>query len=132
MTSMALRIYTAAIALICGAAVAWSIHQGSTASAWQADARSWQAIAAQVAAHDQLTTRNMRVMVTRYDRLVIRTRRSQHQLLVAIAKSRAAGAAARASLPAAPSYSAASLPTVSAPAPAPVTPAPTTHTSPVP
>ena len=39
MTSMALRIYTAAIALICGAAVAWSIHQGSTASAWQADAR---------------------------------------------------------------------------------------------
>jgi len=132
MTSKALRIYTAAIALICGGALAWSIHQSSIASAWQADAQSWQGLAAQAVAHDRLTARNMHAMVARYDRLVVRTRRSQHRLLVAIAKARA-GAAAAASVPAA-SFSAASLPAVSAPAPAPVAPAPapTTHTSPVP
>jgi hypothetical protein len=132
MTSRALRIYTAAIALICGAAVAWSIHQGSVASAWQADARSWHALAAQAVAHDQLTTRSLRTTVVRYDRLVVRTRRSQHRLLGTIAKARAGAAAAR--LPATPSYSTVPLPAPSAPAPAPVAPAPapTTHTSPVP
>jgi hypothetical protein len=132
MTSTALRIYTAAIALICGAAVAWSIHQSSIASSWQADARSWQGLAARAVAHDRLTARNMHALVARYDRLVVRTRRSQHRLLVTIAKARA-GAASAASVPA-PSFSAASLPAVSAPAPAPVAPAPapTTHTSPVP
>ena len=41
MTSTGLRIYTTIIALICGAAVAWSIHQSSLATSWQADARSW-------------------------------------------------------------------------------------------
>jgi hypothetical protein len=130
MTSTALRIYTAAIALICGAAVAWSIHQSSIASSWQADARSWQGLAARAVAHDRLTARNMHALVARYDRLVVRTRRSQHRLLVTIAKARA-GAAAAASVPA-PSFSAASLPAVSAPAPVAPAPAPTTHTSPVP
>jgi len=133
MTSMALRIYTAVIALICGAAVAWSIHQNSIASAWQVDSRSWQGLAAQAVAHDRLTARNMHAMVARYDRLIVRTRRSQHRLLVTIAKARA-GAAAAASVPSPPSFSTASLPAASTPAPAPVAPAPapTTHTSPVP
>lgn len=132
MTSTALRIYTAAIALICGGAVAWSIHQSSIASAWQADSRSWQGLAAQAVAHDRLTARNMHAMVARYDRLVVRTRRSQHRLLVTIAKARA-GAAAAAAVPV-PSFTATSLPAAAAPAPAPVAPAPapTTHTSPVP
>jgi hypothetical protein len=132
MTSRALRIYTAAIALICGAAVAWSIHQSSIASAWQADARSWQGLAARAVAHDRLTARNMHLLVARYDRLVVRTRRSQHRLVVTIGRARA-GAAAAASAPA-PSFSPASLPAASAPAPVPVAPAPapTTHTSPVP
>jgi len=114
MTSLALRIYTAAIAVICAGAVAWSLHQGSVASAWKADAGSWHALAAQA--------------VARYDRLVIRTRRSQHALLAAIGKARAG--AAQAILPATPSFSAAALPV--APAPVPVAPAPTTHTSPAP
>lgn len=135
MTNTALRIYTTLIALICGGAVAWSIHQSSIATAWQADARSWHALAGQAVAHDRATARSMRLMVTRYDRLVVRTRRSQRKLLVAIAKAQKAGAAAAAaSVPSIPTVSAVSLPAASAPAPAPVTPAPapTTHTSPAP
>lgn len=135
MTNTALRIYTTVIALICGGAVAWSIHQSSIATAWQADARSWHTLAAQAVAHDRATTRNMRKMVVQYDRLVVRTRRSQRKLLVAIAKAQKASAAASATVSAAPSYSAVSLPAASAaPAPAPVTPAPApaTHTSPAP
>ncbi len=130
MTSTALRIYTAAIAIVCGLAVAWSIHQSSIASAWQADARLWHALAAQAVAHDRLTARSLHTTVVRYDRLVVRTRRSQHKLLVAIAKSRA-GAVAAASL-ASPSSGAAPLPAAPAPAPVAPAPAPTTHTSPVP
>ena len=60
MTSRALRIYTAVIALICGAAVTWSIHQGSIASAWQADARSWHTLAAQAVVHDRPPTHDGR------------------------------------------------------------------------
>jgi hypothetical protein len=130
MTSTALRIYTAAIAIVCGLAVAWSIHQSSIASAWHADARSWHVLAAQAVAHDRLTARSLHATVARYDRLVVRTRRSQHKLLVAIAKSRA-GAVAAASLPS-PSSGAALLPAASVPAPVAPPPAPTTHTSPVP
>jgi hypothetical protein len=134
MTNTALRVYTTVIALICGGAVAWSIHQSSIATAWQADARSWHSLAAQAVAHDRVTTHTMRQMMVRYDHLVVRTRKSQKKLLVAIAKAQKAGAAATASVPSAPTYSAVSLPAASAPAPAPVTPAPapTTHTSPAP
>jgi hypothetical protein len=137
MTNTALRVYTTVIALICGGAVAWSIHQSSITTAWQADARSWHSLAAQAVAHDRLTTRSMHQMVVRYDRLVVRTRRSQHKLLVSIKKAQQAGAAATASVPT-PSFSTS---VVSAPAPvsAPVpvaapapAPAPTTHTSPAP
>jgi hypothetical protein len=134
MTNTALRIYTTVIALICGGAVAWSIHQSSIATAWQTDAGSWHTLAAQAVAHDRLTSHNMRKMAAEYNKLVVRTRKSQKKLLVAIAKAQKAGAAATTSLPSTPSYSAVSLPTASAPAPAPVAPAPapTTHTSPAP
>jgi hypothetical protein len=134
MTNTALRVYTALIAVICGGAVAWSIHQSSIATAWQADARSWHTLAAQAVAHDHTTTRSMRKMLAQYNHLVVRTRKSQHKLLVAIAKAQKAGASTTASVAAAPSYSAVSLPAASAPAPAPVSPAPapTTHTSPAP
>ena len=87
MTNTALRVYTTVIALICGGAVAWSIHQSSITTAWQADARSWHSLAAQAVAHDRLTTRSMHQMVVRYDQLVVRTRRSQHKLLVSIRKA---------------------------------------------
>ena len=135
MTNTALRVYTTVIALICGGAVAWSIHQSSITTAWQADARSWHALAASAVTHDRLTTRSMHRLVVRYDRLVVRTRRSQRKLLVSITKAQRAGAAATATVPTT-SYSTSlvAAPAVSAPAPVAVAPAPapTTHTSPAP
>jgi hypothetical protein len=123
MTSTGLRIYTTIIALICGAAVAWSIHQSSLASSWQADARSWHAVAQRTVAHDRMTAKHMQHLVGRYNRLVIRTRRSERRLLAGLHAS--ASSAQRAS-----SFSTISAPTsvaapVAAPAPAP----PTTKTS---
>lgn len=136
MTNTALRVYTTVIALICGGAVAWSIHQSSITTAWQADARSWHSLAAAAVAHDRLTTQSMHRLVARYDQLIVRTRRSQHKLLVSIRKAQRAGAAATATVPTT-SYSTSlvSAPaSVSAPAPVAVAPAPapTTHTSPAP
>ncbi len=136
MTNSALRVYTTVIALICGGAVAWSIHQSSITTAWQADARSWHSLAAQAVTHDRLTTRGMHRLVVRYDRLIVRTRRSEHKLLISIAKAPQAGAAASSATTTA-SYAPIAAPVgVSAPAPAPVAvaapPPPTTSTSPAP
>ena len=135
MTNSALRVYTTVIALICGGAVAWSIHQGSITTAWQADARSWHSLAAQTVAHDRVMTRSMHRLVARYDRLIVRTRRSEHKLLVSIAKAQKAGAAAS-SATATASYAPVAVAPVGVSVPAPVAvaapPPPTTHTSPVP
>src|SRR5690349_2524150 len=89
MTSTGLRIYTTVIALICGAAVAWSIHQASLASSWQADARSWHAVAERTVLHDRQTSVHMRHLVGRYNRLVVKTRRSERKLLASIRNGRA-------------------------------------------
>jgi hypothetical protein len=126
MTSTGLRIYTTIIALICGGAVAWSIHQASLASSWQADARSWHAVAQRTVAHDRMTAAHMRHLVGRYNQLVVRTRRSERRLLSAM-KSQTSAAALQAgsfTSVAAPISATASAP-VAAPAPA----APTTKTS---
>jgi len=125
MTSTGLRIYTTIIALICGAAVAWSIHQSSLASSWQADARSWHAVAQRTVLHDRQTSIHMRHLVGRYNRLVVKTRRSEHKLLASIRN----GQATSAQLPSA-SFTGISAP-ISAPAPvaAPAAAPPTTHTS---
>ncbi|MEP6641769.1 MAG: hypothetical protein ABJB93_07655 [Gaiellales bacterium] len=135
MTNSALRIYTTVIALICGGAVAWSIHQSSITTSWQADARSWHSLAAQAVAHDRNTSRGMHRLVARYDRLIVRTRRSEHKLLIGIAKAQQAGAAASSTTTAASYAPLAAAPVgVSAPAPVAVVapPPPTTHTSPAP
>ena len=125
MTSTGLRIYTTLIALICGAAVAWSIHQASLAASWQADARSWHAVAQRTVLHDRSTTVHMRRLAHRYNRLVIQTRRSEHKLLASIRLGQAPGAT-----PPSPSFASVPAP-VSAPAPvaAPAPSAPSTHTS---
>jgi hypothetical protein len=134
MTSSALRIYTTVIALICGGAVAWSIHQSSITAAWQADARSWHSLAAQAVVHDRNTTRSMHRLVARYDRLIVRTRRSEHKLLISIAKAQAGAAASSTNTTA--SYAPLAVAPATGPAPAPVAvaapPPPTTHTSPAP
>lgn len=126
MTSAGLRIYTTIIALICGAAVAWSIHQASLASSWQADASSWHAVAQRTVTHDRATARQMRHLVVRYNRLVVKTRRSERKLLAGIQNAQTGGT----QLPSAPGFATLSSPAtspapVAAPAPAP----PTTHTS---
>jgi hypothetical protein len=126
MTSTGLRIYTTIIALICGAAVAWSIHQSSLATSWQADARSWHAVAQRTVAHDRVTTRRMRHLVLRYNTLVVRTRRSEQKLLASMRRAQTAGTA----LPSASSFATLAAPAsssapVATPAPAP----PSTHTS---
>lgn len=126
MTSTGLRIYTTIIALICGGAVAWSIHQASLASSWQADAASWHAVAQRTVTHDRVTSRQMRHLAARYNVLVIKTRRSERKLVASIRNAQAGGTA----LPSTPSFATVSSPAssaapVAAPAPAP----PTTHTS---
>jgi hypothetical protein len=125
MTSTGLRIYTTVIALICGAALAWSIHQTSLASAWQADARSWHAVAQRTVTHDRVTTDRMRHLVIRYNTLVVRTRRSERKLLAGMRRAQTAGA----QLPSVPSFASAAAPTSSAPVAAPAPAPPTTHTS---
>jgi hypothetical protein len=125
MTSTGLRIYTTIIALICGGAVAWSIHQASLASSWQADARSWHAVAQRTVLHDHATSAHMRHLVRRYNRLVIQTRRSERKLLASIRR----GQASSTSLSTA-TFASGPAP-ISAPAPAasPAPSAPSTHTS---
>ena len=122
MTSTGLRIYTTIIALICGAAVAWSIHQASLASSWQTDASSWHAVAQRTVKHDRLTTARMRHLVGRYNRLVVRTRRSEKRLLAGLQASSAVAQPSSFSTISSPVSAPAQ---VAAPAPAP----PTTHTS---
>ena len=107
MTSTGLRIYTTVIALICGAAVAWSIHQASMASSWQADARSWHAVAQRTVTHDRVTTNRMRHLVIRYNTLVVRTRRSERKLLAGMRRAQTAGA----QLPSVPALASAAAPT---------------------
>jgi hypothetical protein len=125
MTSTGLRIYTTVIALICGAAVAWSIHQASLASSWQADARSWHTVAQRTVTHDRATTKHMRHLVVRYNTLVVRTRRSEQKLLAGMRRAQTVGA----QLPSVPSFASIAAPSSPAPVAAPAPAPPSTHTS---
>ena len=91
MTSTGLRIYTAVIAVICGAAIVWSIHQSTLAATWQSDSRSWHSLAATTVAHDRQTAMQMQRMVVRYNKLVAHTRRSQRRLLADIRRLQTTG-----------------------------------------
>ena len=130
MTSTALKLYTLVVAVACAGAIAWSISQSTAASAWRAEAASWQATAKQTVVQNRLTVRRYRNLAHRYDQLVIATRRSQRKLIAQMRKASTAasavpaGGSVPASAPAAPVAA-------SAPAPVPVatTGAPTTHTS---
>ena len=84
MTSLAVKVYTVVIALVCGAALAWSIDQQQTAVTAQGDARAWQRLAAATVAHDKAITHTNRRLVFRYNRLVHRTAASQRRLIHAI------------------------------------------------
>jgi hypothetical protein len=129
MTSPAIRIYTAVVAVVCGIAVAWSIHQSSIAVAWQADSRSWQALAQRSVFHDRVTARRMRRLTARYNKLVVHTRRSEMHLLADIRKAQRASAAVSVPQPSVYQSAPAAAP-VPVPAPAPA--APSSSPSPVP
>ena len=130
MTSTAIRVYTVLIAIVCGAALAWSIHQSSVAAAWQADSRSWQVVAQRSVVHDRVTTQGMRQLVARYNRLVARTRRSERLLLTEVRNARRSSVT-RVSLPRQtifqPAAGTVGPAPIAPPAPAP----PTTSASPV-
>jgi hypothetical protein len=115
MTSAALKLYTAVIALVCAAAIAWSIHQSSAAATWQAEAGKWQTVAQQTVAHDRHTVHRYRTLARRYNQIVVRARRSQQRLL--------------AGLPAVQPVSVAQIPSVSSVTPVATASTPTTHTS---
>lgn len=125
MTDTALKVYTAVIALVCFAAIAWSINQTTTANAWSAEAGNWQTTARQTTEHDRQLARQYRRLERRYNRLVVTTRRAQKKLISSMAAAQAAPTSVSGGIPASTS--------VAAPAPVPVatttTAAPTTHTS---
>jgi hypothetical protein len=135
MSSVAIKVYTVLIALICGATLAWSIDQQHVAATSAADARGWRHLAKATVAHDRATTHANKVLVARYNRLVHRTAAAQRRLLRAIKDAQSA--AATAGTPATV-YHTVSGRTVSAPssgaatatpAPTPVSTPPTTRTS---
>lgn len=118
MNSLALRFYTVAIALICGGAIAYTINQQQQAATWQTEAASWRQLAAKSVRRDRATGHKMRVLVNRYNQLVVDTRRSQRRLLRSGATS--SGTVYRTVSSAAPIPSSSAAPTAVA-APAPVT-----------
>jgi hypothetical protein len=134
-TSIALRIYTAVVALVCGGAVAYSIDQQRVADAAAAQAATWQAQAFRSASHDAATLYMSRRMVRRYNLLVRRTRASERRLVAALNASRSSAIASYApqstvyhtvATGSAPVAAPVSTP---APTPAPVSSPPTTKTS---
>jgi hypothetical protein len=81
MNSLTHRLYTVAVALICGIAIAYTINQQHRAAVWQTEAQGWQQLAARTVQRDRVANRRMRVLVRRYNQLVVDTRSSQRRLL---------------------------------------------------
>ena len=124
MTSTALKLYTTVIAVLCAAAIAWTINQSTAAAAWRNEARSWHTAAQSTVIHEQAITRRYEQLAVRYNRLVVDTRRSQKRLVARMQTAQAVPAGGTgSSLPAPAPVS------VAAPAPAPAPSAPTTKTS---
>jgi hypothetical protein len=129
MTSTALRIYTVGIALVCAAAVVFSLRAQNMASGWQSDSRAWQTLVHTTVVHDRAATRAEHRLAMRYNVLVRHTRRSQAQLIAALKRAQAGAAVPQQ----ATVYQ--TVPSAAAPSAAPVSvavsapPAPTTRTS---
>ena len=117
MTSAALKLYTAVIAIVCAAAIAWSINQTTAAATWQSQASQWETVARRTVAHDRHTVRRYRMLAHRYNQLVVDTQRSQKRLLANLQTVQPTAVQPAPSIPA---------PTT---APVATASAPTTHTS---
>jgi hypothetical protein len=92
MTSTALRLYTAVIALVCAVSVVMALHAQSMASGWQSDSRAWQTLVGSTVAHDRAATLAEHRLAVRYDRLVRRTTRSQRRMLAALKRAQSGAA----------------------------------------
>ena len=124
MTSVAVKLYTVVIGVLCAAALAWTINQSSAASAWRAEAQAWQTAARRTVVHERAITHRYRHLAQQYNRLVVHTRRSQRALVAQMQTAQASvPVSSSATVPASTSVP------VAAPAPAPAPSAPTTRTS---
>jgi hypothetical protein len=123
MNSFAVKLYTVVVAVLCAAAVAWTINQSSAASAWRTEAQAWQSAARRTVVQERAVSQRYRHLARQYNQLVVRTRRSQHTLIARMQTAQAVlpAGSTSGSVPAAAPVAA------SAPAPAPS--APTTRTS---
>ena len=125
MTSAAVKIYTIVVAVLCAAAIAWTINQSAAASAWRTEALAWQTTARHTVAQQRALTQRYHRLALHYNRLVITTRRAQRKLIARMQSAQATVPATSGSIPVSASASA-PVP-VAAPAAAPS--APTTKTS---
>lgn len=123
MTSAAVKIYTVVVAVLCVAAIAWTINQSAAASAWRNEALAWQTASRQTVVKQRALTERYHRLAIRYNRLIVTTRRSQRRLVTQMQSAQTTVPSAGSPAPASTTTS---VP-VAAPAPAPS--APTTKTS---
>ena len=84
MTTVAIRIYTSIIAVVCTAAIAFALHAQNASAKWRQQVAYWQQSSADTLQHDWRTTTQMRRLMHRYNKLVVQTRRSERRLLAAL------------------------------------------------
>jgi hypothetical protein len=131
------RAYTALIALLCTAAVAYAIHADSKASRAgraAAKAQEWEHYARTMRSHRQKTAKSLKLLVRRYNTLARNATAEQRLLLANLAKARRRAAKAQPSGALPVVYASTKAIVISQPAPAasaaPAAPSqPTTKTS---
>jgi hypothetical protein len=92
------RGYTAVIALLCTASVAYAIHanrQAADADHAGAKAREWERYARATLAHRTKTTKSLRLLVQQYNALTRRATADQRRLLANLAQARRRAARAQ-------------------------------------
>ena len=94
MTTAAIRIYTAVVAVICTAAITFALSAHDRSGRWREQVAYWEDMASRSAHHDRATSRHMRRLAVRYNRLVALTHRSDVRLLRALQAAQHASATA--------------------------------------
>jgi hypothetical protein len=92
------RGYTAVIALLCTASVAYAIHanrEAASADSAAAKAREWERYARANLAHRAQTTKSVRLLVRQYNTLARRATAEQRRLLASLAQARRRAAKAQ-------------------------------------
>jgi hypothetical protein len=129
MTTKAIRIYTAVIALICTAAITFALSARDSSGRWREQVAYWEEVASRSAHHDRATSRRMHRLALQYNRLVSRTHRSDVRLLRALQAAQHASTASPSQATTYQSVSVASGSAAPVPTPTPTPPPPTTQAS---